>query len=139
MWKKMSQSRESFVYLRPNNSGPINADGLFIASYTLGIIYAVIARGTTILTHYASCHGNFSEVAQQVLKTVSPDEDSMMTYASGEWVIVLCYGLLTGLSLSLSLSLSGCSYMYHCVCRQGVVYMCITDDVSPRLCENVYF
>ncbi len=77
-------SQENRVTLRSSNSTPINADGIFIASYTLGIIYAVIARGTTVLTHYACCHGNFSEVAQQVLKTIRSDQDSMMTYASGE-------------------------------------------------------
>lgn len=80
----MSKSQESLANYHPNNSAPINGDGIFIASYTLGIIYSVIARGTTILTHYACCHGNFSEVAQQVLKTVKSEEDNMMTYASGE-------------------------------------------------------
>lgn len=69
---------------RAFTSTPINADGIFIASYTLGIIYTVIARSTTVLAHYACCHGNFSEVAQQVLKTIGLQHNSIMTYASGE-------------------------------------------------------
>lgn len=51
---------------------------------TLGIIYSLVARGGVILAHYACCHGNFSEVAQQVLTNISLEDDNRLSYASGE-------------------------------------------------------
>ena len=63
---------------------PINADGLSVSAYTLGIIYSLIARGNVILAHYACCHGNFSEVALQVIKNIELDTDGKLTYAAGE-------------------------------------------------------
>ena len=81
---KMAKNNPDPRFGRLSNNTPINADGIFFTSYTLGIIYAVIARGTTVLAHYACCHGNFSEVAQQVLKNIRSEDDGMLTYASGE-------------------------------------------------------
>lgn len=78
---------------RANALTPINADGLSVSAYTLGIIYSLIARGNVILAHYACCHGNFSEVALQVIKNIELDTDGKLTYAAGEYV-----------SLSLSLT-----------------------------------
>ena len=51
---------------------------------TLGIIYSLVARERVILAHYASCHGNFTEVAQQVLRSISREADKRLSYASGE-------------------------------------------------------
>ena len=53
-------------------------------SPSLGIIYTVVARGTLILTQYASHHGNFTEVSQQVLELVPTDVNSKLTYATRE-------------------------------------------------------
>ena len=69
---------------RANALTPINADGLSVSAYTLGIIYSLIARGNVILAHYACCHGNFSEVALQVIKNIELDMDGKLTYAAGE-------------------------------------------------------
>lgn len=64
---------------------PINANGVILSDQTLGIIYAVIARGASvILAHHATCHGNFTEVAQQVLGNIPPESDGKLTYAAGE-------------------------------------------------------
>ena len=46
------------------------------------ILYAVVARGTTILTKYASCAGNFAEVVELVLAKISP-ENAKLTYTHG--------------------------------------------------------
>lgn len=78
---------------RANALTPINADGLSVSAYTLGIIYSLIARGNVILTHYACCHGNFSEVALQVIKNIELDTDGKLTYAAGEYVISLSLSL----------------------------------------------
>ena len=53
-------------------------------SSSLGIIYTVVARGTVILAQYASHHGNFTEVSQQVLELVPTDGNSKLTYATRE-------------------------------------------------------
>ena len=55
-----------------------------LSSTTLGIIYSLVARDRAILAHHACCHGNFSEVAQQVLRNVSRESDNRLSYASGE-------------------------------------------------------
>ena len=62
----------------------MSADGLLTGEQTLGIIYSVISRNTTVLAHHASCHGNFSEVACQVLENIPRGGSSRLTYASGE-------------------------------------------------------
>ena len=37
-----------------------------------------------VLVHHAACHGNFSEVAQQVLGNIPAESDGKLTYAAGE-------------------------------------------------------
>ncbi|CAL4065062.1 unnamed protein product, partial [Meganyctiphanes norvegica] len=71
------------------------------------LLYTVIARGTTVLTRYATCAGNFAEVTEQILAKISPGETSRLTY-------------------------SHASYLFHYVAQDGVVYMCITDDEFER-------
>ncbi|CAI8015435.1 Vesicle-associated membrane protein 7 [Geodia barretti] len=80
---------------------------------SLGIIYSVVARGSIILAQYAAHHGNFTEVSQQVLELVPTDINSKLTYATRD-------------------------YMYHYICEEGVVYMCITDDVSEEVCSQMH-
>uniref|UniRef100_A0A0B7ALS0 Uncharacterized protein n=1 Tax=Arion vulgaris TaxID=1028688 RepID=A0A0B7ALS0_9EUPU len=46
------------------------------------ILFAVVARGTTVLAKYASCAGNFTEVAEQILLKI-PQENSKLTYSHG--------------------------------------------------------
>jgi hypothetical protein len=71
---------------------------------TMPILYSVIARGTVVLTKYASCAGNFSEVTEQIMAKIPP-ENAKLTYSHG-------------------------SYLFHYICENRIVYMCITDDVS---------
>uniref|UniRef100_A0A1B6E5M8 Vesicle-associated membrane protein 7 n=1 Tax=Clastoptera arizonana TaxID=38151 RepID=A0A1B6E5M8_9HEMI len=70
------------------------------------ILYSVIARGTTILSKYASCPGNFAEVTEQILMKIGPENGK--------------------------LTLSHSSYLFHYVCEDRIVYMCITDDEFER-------
>lgn len=69
------------------------------------LLYSVVARGTTVLARYATCAGNFAEVTEQILTKISPGESGRLTY-------------------------SHASYLFHYVAETGVVFMCITDDVS---------
>jgi len=68
------------------------------------LLYAVIARGSTVLVKHAACVGNFSEVTEQILNKI-PAENSKLTYSHG-------------------------TYLFHYIKEEGIVYLCITDDVS---------
>ncbi|CAG5123121.1 unnamed protein product [Candidula unifasciata] len=70
------------------------------------ILYAVIARGTTVLAKYASCAGNFTEVTEQILQKIPP-ENSKLTYSHG-------------------------SYLFHYISEDKIIYLCITDDEFER-------
>lgn len=67
------------------------------------LLYSVISRGTTVLARFANFAGNFSEVTEQVLAQIGPD-DSKMTYSHG-------------------------SYLFHYVSEDRIIYLCISDDV----------
>jgi len=66
------------------------------------ILYCVISRGNTVLTKYASCVGNFSEISDLVISKI-PFGDGKMTYKHG-------------------------SYLYHYIQEEGLVYLCITEE-----------
>lgn len=68
------------------------------------VLYSVIARGTVVLTKYASCAGNFTEVTEQIMTKIPPD-NGKLTYSHG-------------------------SYLFHYICENRIIYMCVTDDVS---------
>lgn len=70
------------------------------------ILYSVIARSTTVLAKYASCAGNFAEVTETIMAKIPPD-NSKMTYSHG-------------------------SYLFHYICENRIIYMCITDDEFER-------
>ncbi|XP_065186625.1 vesicle-associated membrane protein 7-like [Sycon ciliatum] len=70
------------------------------------ILYAVVARKTTVLAKYAGCAGNFSEVTDQVLSNIQPDS-ARLTYTHG-------------------------SYLFHYVQEEGLIYLCITDSEFER-------
>ncbi|XP_021923534.1 vesicle-associated membrane protein 7 isoform X2 [Zootermopsis nevadensis] len=70
------------------------------------ILYSVITRGTVVLTKHASCAGNFTEVTQQIIAKI-PSENAKLTYSHG-------------------------SYLFHYICENRIIYMCITDDEFER-------
>lgn len=70
------------------------------------ILFCTVARGTTVLAKYASCAGNFTEVTEQILAKIPPD-NSKLTYSHG-------------------------SYLFHYICEDRIVYLCITDDDYER-------
>lgn len=67
------------------------------------ILYSVISRGPTVLAKYATCAGNFAEVTEQIIAKIPPHNDKL-TYSHG-------------------------NYLFHYVSENGIIYMCITDDV----------
>ncbi|XP_024895599.1 vesicle-associated membrane protein 7 isoform X2 [Pteropus alecto] len=72
----------------------------------MAILFAVVARGTTILAKHAWCGGNFLEVTEQILAKI-PSENNKLTYSHS-------------------------NYLFHYICQDRIVYLCITDDDFER-------
>ncbi|GFU05815.1 vesicle-associated membrane protein 7 [Nephila pilipes] len=70
------------------------------------ILYSVVAHGSTVLAKYARCAGNFSEVTEQIISKISPDQPKL-TYSHG-------------------------SYLFHYIYEEDIIYLCITDDDFDR-------
>ncbi|XP_038057899.1 vesicle-associated membrane protein 7-like [Patiria miniata] len=70
------------------------------------VLYATVARGTTVLVNYAACQGNFTEVTDQILPKVPP-ENTKLTYSHD-------------------------NYLFHYTSEDKIVYLCITDDEFER-------
>ncbi|XP_076237730.1 vesicle-associated membrane protein 7 [Calliopsis andreniformis] len=66
------------------------------------ILYSVVSRGLVVLAKYAACSGNFDEVTEKILAKIPPHNDKL-TYSQGP-------------------------YMFHYICEDNIIYMCITDD-----------
>ncbi|XP_015275982.1 PREDICTED: vesicle-associated membrane protein 7 [Gekko japonicus] len=72
----------------------------------MAILFAVVARGSTILAKHAWCGGNFLEVTEQILAK-TPSENNKLTYSHG-------------------------NYLFHYICEDRIIYLCITDDNFER-------
>lgn len=70
------------------------------------ILYAVIAHGNSVLAKYARCAGNFSEVTEQIIGKISPEQPKL-TYSHG-------------------------SYLFHYIYEDEIIYLCITEDDFDR-------
>lgn len=53
-----------------------------VPAVSMAILFAVVARGTTILAKHAWCGGNFLEVTEQILAKI-PSENNKLTYSHG--------------------------------------------------------
>ncbi|KAK2717477.1 hypothetical protein QYM36_006302, partial [Artemia franciscana] len=76
------------------------------------ILYSVIARGKIVLARFATCSGNFGEVADQILPKIDSADASKLTYGLGE-------------------------YMCHYIVEDKVTYLCITDTFLPIVNRHV--
>jgi len=76
------------------------------------LLYTVISRGNTILCKYADCVGNFSEVTEHLISKIQLTNHKL-TYTHG-------------------------SYLFHYICADKLIYMCITDDEFERSRAFIY-
>jgi vesicle-associated membrane protein 7 len=76
------------------------------------LLYTVISRGNTILCKYADCVGNFSEVTENLISKIQLTNHKL-TYTHG-------------------------SYLFHYICADKLIYMCITDDEFERSRAFIY-
>ncbi|KAJ1914709.1 hypothetical protein IWQ60_004056 [Tieghemiomyces parasiticus] len=72
----------------------------------MSIITALVARGPIILAEHSAESGNFSTVTQAILEKIPPN-NSKLTYVYDR-------------------------YLFHYICQDGIVYMCMADDQFGR-------
>lgn len=102
-------------------------------SAVMAILFAVVARGSTVLAKHACFTGNFLEVTEQILAKI-PSENNKLTYSHGrcDWHRAALLWMFSDVCLfwcSDALLLFS-SYLFHYICHERIVYLCITDDVS---------
>jgi len=86
---------------------PGNGAGSLTSPGRGGILYCVIARGTTVLARHASCVGNFAEISDLVLAKVRDHNQPKMTLTQGE-------------------------FLFHYVSDDGVIALAIADSAYDR-------
>lgn len=68
------------------------------------LFYSVVARGMVVLAKHANYQGNFGEILEGVLSQIGSEDKKQ--------------------------SLLHDHYLYHYICEDKIIYMCITDDVN---------
>lgn len=68
------------------------------------ILFSAVACDKKVSSDFASCDGNFMEIAEEVLSKIPP-RDHKMTYSHGP-------------------------YLFHYIVQDTYFYFCITDKVS---------
>lgn len=84
------------------------------------LFYSAVTRGTVVLAKHANYQGNFAEILEGVLVQIGSENQKQ--------------------------SLLHDHYLYHYICEDQIIYMCITDDVSIKLifiivgrCQNTKY
>ncbi|KAI7846867.1 vesicle-associated membrane protein [Circinella umbellata] len=72
----------------------------------MSLIYGVVAHGPTILAEHTNSTGNFGTVTQAILEKIPPN-NSKLTYVYDR-------------------------YLFHYICEDGIIYMCMADDSFGR-------
>ncbi|XP_025421830.1 vesicle-associated membrane protein 7 [Sipha flava] len=70
------------------------------------LFYSVVTRGMVVLAKHANYQGNFGEILECVLTQIGPENKKQ--------------------------SLLHDRYLYHYICEDQIIYMCITDDEFQR-------
>ena len=70
------------------------------------ILYALVARGKTVLAEYTFTSGNFPTITRVLLGKI-PDEDGKMSYVYDQ-------------------------HVFHYVIDNHIIYMCMCDDMNKR-------
>lgn len=71
----------------------------------MAILFSVVARRNIVLARHADCVGNFAEVTEQLLSKIESVENVRKTYSHGR-------------------------YLYHYVCYNGLIFMCIAGNIT---------
>jgi vesicle-associated membrane protein 7 len=71
------------------------------------IFYALVARGTIVLTEHTPRSGNFTTVTRVLLSKINPASDSKMSYIYDD-------------------------YVFHYMTEDGLTYLCLSDEQQKR-------
>ncbi|RCH85313.1 Vesicle-associated membrane protein [Rhizopus stolonifer] len=78
----------------------------------MSLIYGLVARGSVVLTEHMNSSGNFATVTQAILEKIPPN-NSKLTYVYDR-------------------------YLFHYICEDGIIYMCMADDSFGRRIPFVF-
>jgi vesicle-associated membrane protein 7 len=71
------------------------------------ILYALVSRGTTVLSEYTETSGNISTITRVLLSKIA-DEDGKMSYVYDQ-------------------------YVFHYIVENHILYLCMCDDKQKRM------
>ncbi len=71
------------------------------------VFYALVARGTIVLTEYTGRSGNFVTVTRMLLGKINPATDAKMSYIYDDFV-------------------------FHYMVEDGVTYLCLSEEKDTR-------
>uniref|UniRef100_A0A672KZ55 AP-3 complex subunit delta-1 n=1 Tax=Sinocyclocheilus grahami TaxID=75366 RepID=A0A672KZ55_SINGR len=77
----------------------------------MAVLFAVVARGSTVLAKHACFSGNFLEVTEQILAKI-PSENNRLTYSHG-------------------------SYLFHYICHERIVSNIYSCKLKNHILSNV--
>lgn len=72
----------------------------------MSLLFSIISRENIVLCKYADCIGNFTEVTENLISNILLTNHKM-TYTHG-------------------------SFLFHYICEDRMIYMCISDENFPR-------
>ncbi|KAH6567202.1 hypothetical protein BASA50_009612 [Batrachochytrium salamandrivorans] len=96
------------------------------------IIYALVARGTIILAEHAITTGNFTTITQHLLAKI-PSGSPVSASPSGEGRAASSSSKSSSkVPADSRMSYVYDNHMFHYLQRDGITYMCLTDDQLGR-------
>ncbi|CAL9177382.1 vesicle-associated membrane protein 714 isoform X2 [Musa acuminata AAA Group] len=79
----------------------------------MAILYAVVARGTSVLAEFAAVTGNVGAVARRILEKLPPDSDSRLCFSQDR-------------------------YIFHVLRSDGITFLCMANDTFGRRVPFLY-
>ncbi|XP_056684022.1 vesicle-associated membrane protein 714 isoform X2 [Spinacia oleracea] len=73
----------------------------------MAIFYAVVARGTTVLSEFCAVTGNVGAVARRILEKLPPEADSRLCFSQDR-------------------------YIFHIYRADGLIFLCMANDTFGR-------
>ncbi|KAK9755893.1 hypothetical protein RND81_01G057600 [Saponaria officinalis] len=73
----------------------------------MAILYAVVARGTTVLSEFSAVTGNIAAVARRIIEKLPSDGDSRLCFSQDR-------------------------YIFHILKSDGLIFLCMANDTFGR-------
>ncbi|RRT55183.1 hypothetical protein B296_00040488 [Ensete ventricosum] len=80
----------------------------------MAILYAVVARGTSVLAEFAAMTGNVGAVARRILEKLPPDSDSRLCFSQDR-------------------------YIFHVLRSDGITFLCMANDTFGKAASFHHF